>query len=422
MDSWSNYCNRPISPAEQTLYAHLLQCVDSKPPDEVINRFRRLFIDARGYADHDVWRAIGKIVEAKYVEQEFKYILNRCCYILINRWLMQPRYQGYILELIELFESTPCGLARARSTQRMRAFVQKFIESEQYLSLKRLAQLIDRPAIARIEAAPLGSLIRRYPCLYEYSLLTEDSTYEQRQRIKSLRKEVQRQFEIDLSQYLTHRQLYLVRQGAGSLPADKLVLDEGTLIKNPTLLSDREIDDALKQFAGKVDGTNTHRDLARQFLTYGKLATSYGNFKNDLYEYLISSVDPKYGRYHFNAQLRCYLDETLPHCNDHQISDFLLVETCKKLLSFLVVENSHQPNHSRFVDLLNNLGTVLTVTLLLKIVLICRTVRPWLERRFAILFKLYEFSTTDRVHWLVEALEHLNVALSTNFGTLILNP
>ncbi|BAZ87691.1 hypothetical protein NIES806_39220 [Dolichospermum compactum NIES-806] len=53
--------------------------------------------------------------------------------------------------------------------------------------------------------------------------------------------------------------------------------------------------------------------------------------------------------------------------------------------------------------------------LLLKIVLICGKVKPYLERKFAILFNHYESYTTHTVGWLVGTLEQLNIAFSINF-------
>jgi hypothetical protein len=98
----------------------------------------------------------------------------------------------------------------------------------------------------------------------------------------------------------------------------------------------------------------------------------------------------------------------------------LLIGTCRKLLNFLVVENAQCPNHAVFVDLTGNLGITTTISLLLKIVLICRKVKPYLEKQFSVLFKHYETCARDSVTWLIDSLENLNVAFSINFGTLSL--
>ena len=96
----------------------------------------------------------------------------------------------------------------------------------------------------------------------------------------------------------------------------------------------------------------------------------------------------------------------------------LLLRTCSQLLNFLIVQSPTQPNHFVFVDMLSNLGAINTTSLLLKLVLLCRKVKPYLEKRFSILFNHYESHTQSSVQWLVMAMEHLNIALSTNFGSM----
>jgi hypothetical protein len=68
------------------------------------------------------------------------------------------------------------------------------------------------------------------------------------------------------------------------------------------------------------------------------------------------------------------------------------------------------------VDLITNMGVTRTVGLLLKVVLLCNKVKPYLEKRFSILFNHYESFAKDGVPWLVKSLESLQVALSVHFG------
>jgi hypothetical protein len=420
MDSWSDYYNRRITNhqttllEEQYLYDHLLDCVRTETPDQLLARFRTLFINGIGYCDHEVWQALKKIVESPFVEKDFKFILNRSSYILINHWLMQPRLHDAIPELVALFDAEAIGQSRSRTTQRLRELVQRFRMTEQYMALKRMAHVVGQPSewATSGENKPLGTLIRRYPCLYNYNLLTTDSTDEQRRRVRQIKRHVQRQFERDLAQYATFKLL----EGGLSASQPKNLHSS----KNPTLLSDRHLDRALQQFGGKIDGSNTYRDLAQRFLTYSSHACSYQDFKDDLYDYLICSIDSKYGSNQFNQRLYNHLQAILPEHDADQLNDVLLIGTCRKLLNFLVVESSQQPNHAIFVDLTGNLGITTTIGLLLKIVLICRKVKPYLEKQFAILFKHYEAYTRDSVTWLIDSLENLNVAFSINFGTLSL--
>ncbi len=404
---------------EQALYDHLLERVKVESPEELLVRFRSLFINGIGYSDHAIWQTLKRIVDSPLIEKDFKFILNRSCHILINHWLMQPRSHRAIAELVALFELKPVGQGRSRTTQRLRALVQQFKQTEQYAALKRLVQIvypaIVRPAPpepSRAVSKPLGTLIRRYPCLYDHNLLTQDSTREQRSRIHSMRRKFQQQLEQDLARYAIFKRR---DNWLDLLPVGRLPVTLPQSLRNPTLLSDRSLDTALQQFGGKIDGSNTYHDLAQCFLTYSSQTCSYRSFKVDLYSYLIEAIDPRYGRTQFNQRLCAYMKNLFPDQNAQALSDVLLVSTCRRLLNFLVIDSRHL-NHAVLVDLTGNLGITPTIGLLLKIILICRNVKPYLEKQFAMLFKHYEASI--EAVWLIESLENLNVALSLNFGTL----
>lgn len=420
-DSWANYYNRQTTSDEHLLCAHLLECVEVESPSALIERFRSLFIDGVGYPNLQVRYAVERIITSKLAEREFKFLLNRSCYILINQWQMQPRFHAAIPQLIALFETPPSRSASHRTTQRLRELVQNFTKTEQYLTLRRLAQVtIQKPEEeANATDKPLLTLIRRYPYLYEHCLLANDSTDQQRQKVRLIREKQQQQLEINLSEYITYQRLQQHRNSLGFTADKQHSLTEHTEVrtaKNPTLLSDRKLDIALKQFVGKVNGSDTHRDLAKQFLTYSSTTRSYRTFKEELYEYLTASIDTSYGRNQFNQQLYKHLQNILSQNNSYKLSEVLLVGTCKKLLDYLIVESGQESKHYVFSDLTSNIGITPTIGLILKIVLLCRKVKPYLEKRFSILFNHYEAYTRDNVDWLVESLENLNVALSTHFG------
>lgn len=412
MTTWVRSCDRQtaviqtasiqIASDEQALYQHWLECVEQESPQKLLHRFRTLFIRGVGYPEVEIWRSLSQIVASDTADHDFRFVLNRCCYILINRWLMQPRYHAAVGRLVHLFEQIPTSEANVcRTTKRLRELVKAFTTTEQYRALQRLTQIIDcsvsesRPSGSQ----PLRTLIHRYPCLYEHSLLTEDNTEEERRKIRLMRVQAQRQFEVDLVRYTTRQH----RPNA--------------IIRNPTLLSDRQLDFALKQFTGKVDGSNTYQDLAKQFMTYSHQTSSYHTFKQELYAYITDAVDSKYGSYQFNRRLYQYLQDTLPQSDDQALSDTLIVSTCRRLVNFLVIDSLHQPNHAVFVDLSINLGTTATIGLLLKIALFCHRIKPYLERQFSVLFRHYEGCTKDSVVWLIEAFENLNIALSLHFST-----
>jgi hypothetical protein len=405
----ATYQNREITQEEQRLYDHLLNLVQAETPQQLVDRCRSLFIQGTAYPEPQIQASLDRIVNGT-AEEEFRFVLNRCCHILINRWQTRPNCHSAIVELVDLFEASPTrpvnDYSRARTVKQLRSLVQQFVGTEQHLILKRLAQVVAVPTSPSPDPQPLGTLIRRYPYLYEHCLVSETTPEEQQASVKLLQTRNQRQFELDLSQYAT----FQVRRSQ----SDRAIHP----VKNPTLLTDRALSYALHHFAGKVYGSETCKDVAQRFLTHSQRVRNFGEFKSDLYHYVTASVAPEYGKRQFNKLLSEQLKRILPESDAQPLNDFLMVRTCSQLLNFLVVESSQQPQHYLFVDLLSNLGPTLTTRLLLSIVLLCGRVKPYLEKRFSILFNHYETYTSDRVHWLIAAMENLHLAFSTNFSSV----
>lgn len=149
MTTCTDFDIRQTTLEEQQLYDHLLNCVQVELPTQLIERFQRLLIDGAKYVDPKVWLALEKLATSKRAEQDFKFVLNRCCHILINHWQMQPQLQGAIPELVALFEKPPEPTRiPSRSARRLRHLVQLFTETEQYRTLRRLSQVMSGTAQA----------------------------------------------------------------------------------------------------------------------------------------------------------------------------------------------------------------------------------------------------------------------------------
>ena len=409
--------NEDTSVAQQLIYDRLLEDVQNESPEVLLENFYKLFIEGTGYKDIKVRQALEKVVKSKSTPEQFSLFLNRCCHIFINHWQMQPNLQPAIPELIDLFKNwrSPDSVY-SRTCKRLRILVKNFTETEHYLKLQRLARVIDKKDTS---TNYIGNLITRYPYLYEHCLLSEDSSYEAKRVIQKIQFQNQHNFELDLSRYVT----YQVRLGqmlkSGQLSQARL--QNIKAVVNPTLLTDGELGSALKHFIGKTEGGYTYRDLSQSFLAYSNRAPNYKSFKNNLYEYLLPSIDSRYGGHQFNNKLHKKIQNILPHSDNQKPSDFLILRTGCQLMNFLVVESSRHPEHYVFVDLITNLGATNTVGLLLKLVLLCNKLKPYLEKRFSILFAHYESFSEEGVPWLIKSLENTHVAFSIYFGKVDLS-
>lgn len=405
-----------IYQAEQELYNHLLTHVREESPERLIERFKILFLQGSGYPDTEISGIVRDLTTLQNAPDEFNNVFNRCCHILINHWQMETKHQEAIGELIHSIEE-PQRRIQSRDARKLQSLVQNFKTTEEFQTLQRLVNIVDRskhqdkPPNER----PLASLIGRYPYLYSHSLLSDNSSYEQQQTILQMQAQRQRQYETHLTKYVAYKvkRAQLLRQKPELANNTRIIQP----IRNPTMLSDKELYVAVKQFTGRVEGSQTYKDMAQNFVTHTSQTRTFREFKQDFYEYLIASIDESYGKRQFNEKLYQHLMATLPQSDDQKLSDFLIIRTCSQLINFLVVESPQNPNHYVLVDLLSNIGPTAVMAILLKILLICRKVKPHMEKRFAILFDHYDQSTREAVQWLVKSLENLQVALSTNFGS-----
>jgi hypothetical protein len=405
-----NFYDRQGREEEQLLYDHLLDRVQRDDPQLLLDDFRVLFIEGRTYQDYQIYSALQGLIKAKDAEERFYYCFNRCCHILVNRWQMQPQYHAAIPELVSLLENlAPSRQRNLTDTNRLRQLVKNFTLSDHYVKLQRLARIIDSKGKNNNS---IGTLINRYPYLYDHCLLSDESSQEHQQTVRQIKRKTERRFEVNLSRYVTYkvRLAELARNSQQPAESQRIIQP----VKNPTLLSDKELNKALKQYVGTVEGGSTYKSLSQSFITHSMYTPTYETFKKDLYEYLASSIE--YGKGQFHQKLYKVISETLPQCNQQKPSNFLLLRTTSQLLNYLVVENSQNPQHYIFVDLISNMGVIRTVGLLMKLVLICSKVKPYLEKRFSILFNHYEGFASEGVPWLVKALESLQLAFSVNFG------
>lgn len=423
ISSLSERHNTQLTVNEQYVYDHLLECVKTQSPQQVLDRFRYLFIQARNYDNPQILEILARIIRHKKASDNFPAILNRCCHILVNRWQLQPKTQGYVVELVDLFDLLPARGSKKGAESYcsiMHGLIREFLQTDYYKQLKRLATIVnqgkERKTNPEKKEEVVGNLITRYPYLYDHCLLGADSSAEQQETVYKVKTELEKQFESKLSKFVTYqiRVAQAGREKMAELNADRIIQP----ITNPTLLSDRDLGKSLKHYVGKVENGYSYQEISRSFLTHTSDTRNYKLFKDDLYEYVIQSIDGRYGKNSFNKRLYSKLEELYPKYNNSKPDEFLKMRTYSQLFNYLIVDSPQNPSHLVFMDMISNMGTTKTIGLLLKLVLVCSKVKPYLEKRFSILFNHYESFTSQGAGWLVRSLEKVNVAFSVNFGNL----
>lgn len=170
---------------EQRVYDHLLACVRSESPQDVLHRFQSLFLGTSGYQEPEIRQAINAIVKSTTKQDEFCLFLNRCCYILVNRWQTQFDCRYAISQLIDLLgqaSGMPASLGRTQTKTRLRLLVKHFTKSQHFQRLRRFADFMN-PGGAASGQQPLVTLLQRYPYLYKHCLVSQGDTQEHQQVI-----------------------------------------------------------------------------------------------------------------------------------------------------------------------------------------------------------------------------------------------
>jgi hypothetical protein len=396
------------NPDEEVLYTCIYQWVQREAPTSVLERFRELFTELK-CGNPSVVAALERLVMRPEASQRFRFILNRSCYILINHWQNQSQHRWAIRHLVDIL-ATPTPLRggdRGKAVGTLRRLFHAFQSTDLYLRLCQTVALLDATDEPN-EEQPLACLLRRYPYLYEAQLAgVEDRQQfrEQLEIVQRLQTQVQEQFEYQLGRYVT----YEYRRALGATKNLEPV-------KNPTMLTNQELFLAFKLYGTRVDNGMTYQERAEQFLRENPEGQNYRLYKYNLAAYLVAAMPPSKDRDVFERKLYQFMDELFPQFDHQGVNDFLVTRTCSRLLNFLVIENKKDANHKTFIDLICQLGPTRMVGLLLKIVLICKKVKGYLERLICVLFNHYAEQTQGQVRWLIKVLENLKLAFSLHFG------
>lgn len=266
-ESWSSHQNASTAELENRLYGFLQHCRQQQDADTVLQQFHQLFIQADYCPDETIWEIVVELAHRPYAEREFKYTLNRCSYTLANPWSTEPRNHWAVPALVQMFEQVPTTPAAMAETQTIRKLSRLFTQTEQYDALRRFANLIDVPdegATVAMDEQPVGKQLKRYPFLYDSSLLTKDSDQQQKNQVGQLRQEAETKLGVQLARYCDQQ-----KRGVSKT------------VPNPTQLPSDEFAQALSYYTGKVEGNRSHRDLAQMFRTYSKTVRSFRDFKEE---------------------------------------------------------------------------------------------------------------------------------------------
>lgn len=396
----------------ESLYAHLRDHVEKESPAQLIDRMRKLFIEGRGYCDPHIELALYRIVLSETQQTEFKYILNRCCHILINYWHVHPQRKSACRDLVALFQEMPVTTTSSFIVCRLQQLIQQFIASEEYQNLEHLVETIENRSGINAALHDQGEntyfkqVINRYPFFYDCHFVSQNSSDEECLNIRQLQSQKQQDFEVNLYQYLQENRGTQASRGTGKASV------------NPTQLSHQELQEIVVKF-GRKEGVLTYQNETVQLVLEAQ-GKSYQKLKQVLGEYLLSEIDDHHCQT-FNQQMRQFLQGLFVEQNSTSWQESLLVETCQSLLDYLIPTPQHK-DALKFYILINHnqIQSLGAVSLLLKILLLAGWVSGNLKPLQAYLIEriylwLGHFKNLNNHQWLIKFLDYLQVVFTLTF-------
>ncbi len=369
-----------IEEAQEIIYGFFMDIVKQWTPEAVLQEFRHIFIQDNDSLSSNPVRAIYEIVFANKPE-EFHSTIKRVCYIVVNNWVAK-RNNNYIQKLIEILNDP---IIRRRSLspmiERLRKWIQIFLESKDYQELELYAQtkVQDRSRLSNRSTSILLSTQYNNPT----------NPIEQREAAKNRALQLKCRFKFDLAMYMTRFES---------------ATTTNSLCQNPTEVGD-EVLRIIKIIVAKRD-TSSYLNLADKF-TGEVRRKNYQQFKQSLQSYLMCTGENQKLVDSLSVNLSQKLNSLYAVHNDKVLTDQLLLKTCNKLIEYLTTENRRQP--SKLLITLMNEGHPLTaVVLLLKIVLICKPARIHLESCIADLIGYYDKFPEESI-WMKNFIEIFNI-------------
>jgi hypothetical protein len=233
--------------------------------------------------------------------------------------------------------------------------------------------------------------------LLAYQYTNPASPREQRQAANLLAQKLKNKFKFDLA-------MYTARVGSHSLTQNQQT--------NPTSLSNNVIN-LVTLMLTKKSVLNCQR-LAVNFLDSTK-NSSYREFKISLLKYIDFSITDAEVSETVQTKLQDSLLEFKSNHDDYPVNISLILKTSKYLISEITISDRNQPTEL-FNILLHHTNPINLVVLLLKILLLNESIRPYLELRVAAIIKYYSQYSESKCKSVIAFIDMLNIALAIYAG------
>lgn len=394
------FANRQATREEREVYSYIRCLARLENSEQAIDGFYSLLfsgvVTRPEFDSKAVRRALVTILDAPDANDILPYVINRCFYTIGNPWRLENHRHSALRTLVSRASQLPEQKPKGRHGRRLYDAMQAYATNETlYVPLQRQMHLLSDKVVE--ESVSFGDCFGDYFFIYESAAATRDIPLHHRKSIQLQRQKKAQQLHQQLNEYWQAS-----RQGT-----------HGQLI-NPTRLDHNQLREAIGTFHPQRKGGYRHQ--AQTFETSISDFRTTGDFVDPFYDYIMEpllQVDERYGSNRFSKIVK---DVLLDASGKSQtpLTGISINQMCTRLLKLLVSNTVERPEMAHFKKLVTTVGAKAVTAILLKIVLFRRTIRSWFEDRFGILFHIQEACALDKISWLVESFEYMNVALALN--------
>lgn len=376
--------------AQERLYTFLVEIVQTCPPPQVLQEFKRLLID---FIDSDNLDILAGTYETYIVqnEQDFQHTIKRCCYIIINNWESKRNYK-YIQELLNMLAKYQFWIKTNNPKINIyKTWLENFINSDDYKELKSFTSRYEKPLYKQQSNSHWTNRYTSY--LLVAQSFDVNQPKEQQEAAKKLSKQMKDKFKFELAMYIARS------QSAAS---------SSTRYKNPSIFGEHVLR-LIKMIVVKK-GVFSYENIANIFIKQTQ-NQNLQSFKLNLQKYLFYSVDKQELVENVKQQLADKLSSWKTEYDEDIINKNLILRICNRVIDSLTTENGQEPSQL-FVLLLSQGNPLTLIIVLLKVILICNNARSHLEIRIADLINYYEKYPEHECKWFIHFLEIFNITFA----------
>lgn len=392
--------------AKEDVYDYVGRLVRCYPPNRAVEAFDALLMSCVTPLEPEVRAALLTVIEHDgFMQEAGLHFLNRLYYTICNPLHLDSETTPYLRRIVARLDNLPAQDPVGQATKKLRRRLKDFSASEYGECLRRQMRLDDpQPptAVQRQGRLRVGDYLPDYFCLYQPVTRTPD--------IEVLEKSIPYQNPENSGVYA--KQVVKLRQTYAAVYAYRAARLRGeTNLVNPTRMADavfeRSLDDYYPHRPQSYD--TRAQVLRRQRQPHQR----YERYRPQVRDYVLAAVDdfPERTRNKLGAAMLTSLSQI-----DDQATlvDPTWIHLFTRLLNTVLLPHT---NASEMLRLQRHIDTATPsgfTGLLLSFVLACPMIRFDLGKKLGDLYRYFEAYRTDAAQWVLDFLDHINLALVMN--------